>query len=457
MIRIPGLESAKVSEEIAMPDVGQLLLEPFFFDVDIHDAYRYGSDFQRYLIDSIPNLGQNHDVVSVMCEVRLLGPDYRACTVPTEDNMNEWHIDDEVGIDGDSEYNWAQPGDIVHLYTNQTSAMTEFLRDDLILPDLNPEDFDYDSFMDYLRSYVSSEKPALEKMPANRIVSFTNQAHRATNPQNYEFRYMFRVTETNRSRPAGGYDPEGFDSVEVVNLDGETELNVERDDSQITIVVPGGVPTIQARSDWEPKVTTETNIPTQNKETTVFSSETNPPEPELPTTEVEPVQSTTDDDFFDPEPPKPRKLSKSHAVDSGIPNNPSRPFTSMNVDLVAWSSSLIHESSDLKKFSPKESIMLISKGKYSSTNANNNLLTFFQKTNKSAKLIDVDTQEEIQGRLKYDFYEEDRNLGPIAGCHITFNKRDTNKLQSGHKYQIELNENSEYTYVIPEDLVFEMP
>jgi len=472
MIRIPGLSSARVSEEIPMPDIGQLLLEPFFFDTDIHSAYENGSEFQRKLIDSIPDLGAyGHNVISVMCEVRLLGPDFRACTVPDEDDVQEWHIDDESGIDGDSQYNWAHPSDRVHLYTNQTSAMTEFLKDDLILTDLNPEDFTFNEFMGQFKRFFKNEQPKTEKMPPNRIVTFENHLHRANNPKNYEFRYMFRITETNRKRESGEYNEEDNNSVYVIDFDGQESVNVHREDNKVTIHVPGsGLEKPQPKQWTRPSTDNQTNTTEDEEESKVSTSspdaffqqtKTNHEEDEDP--------YVIEDENFNNPIPEPTKYSQAENVeasspnkffggvsDNSIPNNPKEPFKTMNVSFLTWNTDKIAGATELVKSAPKDVVGVICKGIYSDEVANENLLTFFKKMPKTVELED-ENGERIKSSFKYDFYDYDEKIGYFAGAFIAFSPLVRKSLKPGHSYKVIVNEQAEYRYIIPEDLRVTIP
>lgn len=459
MIRIPGLSSARVSEEIPMPDIGQLLVEPFFFDTDIHDAYSNGSDFQRLLLDSIPDLGAyGHNVISVMSEVRLLGPDFRACTIPSEDDMQEWHIDDESGIDGDSDYVWAEEGDRVHLYTNQTSAMTEFLKDDLVLPNLNPEDFTFDSFMAYFHDYYKRNKLETAFLPANRIVTFTNHLHRANNPQNYEFRYMFRVVETNRARPAGIFD-ESIQESTVTDLNEENTANISKEEGVITIYVPGEGFVHEEHAEWTP------GTPVETKQQEQVSQPVEAPEPAAATAEVSPQAeedpyTVVEDDTPIPEP---RRLSQNDPIksllentESEYPQNPAEKFTTMEVQHLCWETTLMPNSTDLVKLSPKKSVAVISKGTYNSKVSNDNLLEFFKKMNKTAHLRD-DEGNMLKGAFKFDYYDNDTSLGPIAGAFFVPTPRALKELVPGRSYSLIVDTTAEYHYIIPEDLKVTIP
>lgn len=185
----------EISEYIELPDMAELMVYNQFYDMDADAVRKYGSYLHRYLLDKTP-LRNDKKHVSVMSQVRIMFPDMRSCTRHYADPDDEWHIDSEVLEDGKEIYH--RPTDTVHLLSNDVQCATEF----------NTEEFTIQ--FDYSKEYVEFKKWFREnavhlikpkKMPANKIVTFDNHIHRATNPQQIEFRYMFRVTETDRGRP----------------------------------------------------------------------------------------------------------------------------------------------------------------------------------------------------------------------------------------------------------------
>jgi hypothetical protein len=398
MIKLKGFPT-QISEEIPIPDMAELLTYPFFFDTDIEDAYRYGTDFQKKLLDSIPNLGESgKKTISVLSEVRFLGPKYRSCTGSFDDHDIEWHIDCEENEDGS--HIFTEERDIVHLYTNQTSSMTEFLEEELIVPN-SQETMDYARFHQFFVESIRSGSisPKTKPMPANKIVTFTNHMHRASDPKQYEFKYMFRVVETNRMRPPSRYNPE-VNASRVTNPDNNVVTNIIRNNDVITIYIPTG-----------------------------FTSQ-------------EPLRGRVENNTTDP-------YVQSINVEPEIFTE----FKTMKVDALGWESELTASDSVLKKFSPLNSIMLLIKGNFSSPEKNEALLSFFANISKDVKLVDPQG-ETISGRFSNDFYDLDSQLGYIAGCHIVFVFREFNKIKPGVEYKIEVDKLNGYFYEIPEDMKF---
>jgi hypothetical protein len=225
----------EIGKEIEMPDMAELLSMPIFFDTDIDSAYRHGTEFQRKLIDSTP-LKRGKNVYSVLSEVRMLAPSLRSCTGGQREDRDydrEWHIDCEENEDGPHIYH--EERDIVHLLTTQATSMTEFNANELEL-DFDPSR-SYSEFMDFV--YRNRHLVQAMKMPANRIVTFSNHMHRATDPTRIEFKYMFRIVETDRKRPAHQYDPDYV--TQVVEPGGANVPNIEQTGSRISIYVPKSI------------------------------------------------------------------------------------------------------------------------------------------------------------------------------------------------------------------------
>lgn len=395
MLKLKGFPT-QVGPEIELPDMAELLTYPFFFDTSLEDAYKYGSDFQKKLLDSIPNLGKNGKRnISVLSQVRVLAPNYRSCTGPSLDYASEWHIDSEEDEDGTKV--WSEPTDIVHILTNQTTSMTEFFEDEIEVPGFNGSE-DYAEFQnEFVRIYETlNVKP--KAMPANRIVTFMNHMHRATNPTRYEFKYMFRVVETDRMREPSPYNPD-VNASTIIGLNREETTNIIRQGNKVTIYVPSFVDSHQD------------NVPRESYIT---------------------------------------EMKKASSAERSVEGDT---FKTLPVHLIGFESEHIAQMNSLRSFTPPNSIMLISKGNFDSQARNKSLLDLFQKMNKDVRLVS-DSGEVVNGNLEKDFYNIDDNLGKIAGVHITFSFREFNKIQANTSYKIVLNKDSGYYYDIPENMRF---
>jgi len=246
----------QISEEIELPDIAELLMQPIFFDTDIDEVYKHGTDFQRLLLDKTP-LRNTKKQISVLSQVRMIAPNYRSCTDFLENPNREWHIDCEEKLDTGLHI-YTEERDIVHLLTNQTTAMAEFNRDMLEL-DLSVDT----EYMDFCRYVGANPKKIVpQAMPANRIVTFTNHLHRATNPTKIEFRYMWRIVESDRHRETNPYNKHYVTT--ITGAEGE-EQNITHRDDKIVIFIPKSLrndvvyePKVEARP--EPKVKPEPKV-----------------------------------------------------------------------------------------------------------------------------------------------------------------------------------------------------
>lgn len=225
----------EISEEIVLPDLAELLQMPTFFDNSPEDVYKYGTDFQKMLMDKTP-LRNTKKTISVLSEVRLLYPNFRSCTgvrSTVQGAGDEWHIDCEENENEGKLHIFDEPRDIVHLLSNEVSCLTEFnLHEQEIDWKAEPTTANLSAFIDHLFANNLVEAKA---MPANRIVTFTNHLHRAVDPKRIEFRYMWRVVETDRERPAAPYQPDYVTTVTGLN---GTVPHLKRDSEKVTIYLP---------------------------------------------------------------------------------------------------------------------------------------------------------------------------------------------------------------------------
>lgn len=230
----------EMTDYIELPDMAELLTMPIFFDCPIEEALKYGSDFQKKLLSMVPLRGTKK-YTTILSEVRMLTPVNRSCTgfsdMSHTDSDYEWHIDTEEELDG-SMKNYGEETDIVHLLVSKTSCMTEFLKSDIMLNDINPSEHSLYQMLDYIR--YNKEIINLEpvKIPHNRIVTFTNHLHRATKGDRIEFRYMFRVVETDRKRPPSNptYNPNH--TTTIIDTNGEQIENISQKEDKIILHLP---------------------------------------------------------------------------------------------------------------------------------------------------------------------------------------------------------------------------
>jgi hypothetical protein len=384
---------SEVSDYIELPDIAELLMSPFFFDTDIDEAYKYGTEFQRKLLEMTPLRGDKA-TMSILSEVKLLAPDYRACTIPIIDPDYEWHIDCEEKEDTKHIYN--QERDYVHLLTNKVSSMCEFNKNTIHLAD---QDFDlpYNDFIKLLHADLKGNNDLgviPQKMPHNQIVTFSNHMHRATNSNGYELKYMYRVVETNRKRKPGKYNP-NVNTSRITDLKNQQIVSVMRLDNQIKIFIPNNPLT-----------------PTENQ-----------------SIKMDPMENTS--------------VSNKTAI------------TTLDITDIGWESNLLggptSTNTFMKDFTPKNSIMLLGKGDYSDTESNEALCDFFKNIDSSVQLIS-DDGDIINSIMRKDYYNHDDLIGKIYGIHILLNSQDVTTMKSDVGYKVVPRNQSRYKLNIVDHL-----
>lgn len=247
----------EISDYIEIPDMAELLTYPIFFDTPIEEVYKYGSDFQKKLLDMTP-LRKTKKIITVLSEVKFLDNRYRSCTGFNdqfiENPDKEWHIDsEEDALKRMPRY--YEETDVVHLFTSKATSMTEFNENEIYI------DFDHnqktlEEFYSYLQNNIKTLGIKGKLMPSNRIVTFTNHLHRATPSSRIEFKYMFRVVETDRPRlPSNPVYDRDFKST-IIDGNNERILNVEQDETAIHIYLPN---TIKNSKQYLPKTKKDDN------------------------------------------------------------------------------------------------------------------------------------------------------------------------------------------------------
>lgn len=381
----------EISEYIEMPDMAELLTYPIFYDTSLEDAYKYGSEFQRKLIDMTP-LRKTKKNISVLSQVRLLDSSYRSCTGnSTKDEHAEWHIDCEEHEDGEHIYH--EDRDIVHLFTNECSSMTEFNLNEMEIEwDYN---LPYKEFLHHL--YNNREKFNLkyDKMPSNRIVTFTNHLHRAVDPKKIEFKFMFRIVETNRSRKTSPYMSDN--TTHIIEYGNKKIDNISQTSDRITIHIPK---TILDSGKYKP-------------------------------------------------------LSPDAVVnDMNLSNNDSNSSTYV-LEEAAWENSAIDPQSGLGRFTPKNSIMLFTRADYSGPQENREYEEFLDKACKKVEMYEVQNPTNtFSCHLKSGFFDSSTSIGPIAGIFLQFDEEQIPHISKNVEYKFRFNNESTHRFVEGSKLTF---
>lgn len=179
-----------VSPKIELPSIEELLLMPFLNNVKIEDAYKYGCEFQKEVLDKTQFFGKNHIYVQWM--ITLQTPEISPV-------INQYALDKEWHVDGRDTY---EENDFVfHLMVNETTSMTDF----------NTAEFELDLPSNQTSELISrinmegtKENSLLvpQTIEPNRIYRFNNNhIHRAKRVTKPEFRFFYRVAETDERMP----------------------------------------------------------------------------------------------------------------------------------------------------------------------------------------------------------------------------------------------------------------
>lgn len=228
VIETPGFPD-EIGEELKLPDIAELLVMPMFNNISAEDLRKHGTDFQRYLLDKTP-LRNTTKYIAVKSFVQFLYPGIGACDIKIDPKyQDEWHIDyDPRG----NEFYW-------HILTSECTSRTEF--------QINPITVMTDGKR-AVRQVLNEDAEKLglkgKRIPPNRITTFTNHIHRPTPPKKPEFRFFWRVQETDyltplpveRARMMTGDEFNGM----TVHLNGENIKNLEHKKDGIMIYYPWG-------------------------------------------------------------------------------------------------------------------------------------------------------------------------------------------------------------------------
>lgn len=195
-VKLRGFDTLNIGETLDLPDIAELFRSPMMFNADIEDAYKYGDDFVRHLIDKTP-ITHKRKYIYVSAKLQYLTPE--RSPIPNVD----WHCDPGVI----NPY-WSDA--ITHIMatgSKNLSSLTEFFDKpvDIHLPQ-NVHQMNHREFREWITPIVPSLGITPVAIPVDKMVTFMPQhIHRAIYPTKPEFRYFWRVMETDI------YSPDSFD------------------------------------------------------------------------------------------------------------------------------------------------------------------------------------------------------------------------------------------------------
>lgn len=187
----------EVGDYIELPDIGELIMMPFFMNASIDDIRKHGTEFQRQLIDLTPFKNRNEYITGTF-QVQFLTPSVIPARNIIGDYATDWHID---GVPFEEEEIFS------HLLLNNVNARTEFNSKEFKI-DFNDDIIKQNDIRDAwlkLNNYLNFNAENLlkpQKIEANKIISFSKRdVHRAVKVENYQFRFVWRALERNDIPP----------------------------------------------------------------------------------------------------------------------------------------------------------------------------------------------------------------------------------------------------------------
>lgn len=182
LVRLPGFPIA-TGPTVELPDIGELLFYPAFHGIGAEAYRRYASAFQKRLLDRLP-LRHDRKNVLIRSGVWLLEPWGRTHV----NRSGDWHIDGK----GDCDH--IEPQERVHILSSPCRALTEFNVNPLQIESVSNETrFQLAS---RLRDNLAAFGVIGRAIEPCRVYTFENHLHRAVEPERIEFRFFFRVRET---------------------------------------------------------------------------------------------------------------------------------------------------------------------------------------------------------------------------------------------------------------------
>lgn len=190
IFKAPGFPT-EISESIELPRIEEFLLSPMFHFASLDDVYKHGGEINRMLINKL-SLKNNTKYVVVSSYTQFLNPSLRSIASKAGYDI-EWHIDGSK--------NPFITHDRFHLLISDCTARTEFNTNQVDI--LLDEKATIQDLHRILQEEQEKGKIKLipQKIECNKIVSFKNHIHRSIVPERPEFRFMFRVIETNSMQP----------------------------------------------------------------------------------------------------------------------------------------------------------------------------------------------------------------------------------------------------------------
>jgi hypothetical protein len=183
---VPGFPE-EVSDYIELPDIAELLcFTPMFGRISAEDLRKHGGENLRYLLDKAP-IKNDRKYVSIITYTQMLYPEVASIASMVGDPEQHWHRD---GNSGDV----YSRNSHIHLFLSKCTALTEFNAEPF---EIDLDDKDGKSFNLKLKEYEIKGK----QMESNKFVTFGPHVHRRVEVKRPQFRFMFRITESDTVCP----------------------------------------------------------------------------------------------------------------------------------------------------------------------------------------------------------------------------------------------------------------
>lgn len=186
---VPGFP-AGVGQWVAFPGLAELLFMPFFRRADADVFLRQAAPFQRALFELAPREG-GYRYTYVDSSIQLLHPAVTALGTRSGHGIMEWHVD-----------GFSAAGDrpsVFHAICSACTAVTEFNAEPLTIE--APAEASIGWLNEHFSQHAQDLGLSPRKMPAQRFVTWTTHVHRSTQATEREFRFFFRITESDLMPP----------------------------------------------------------------------------------------------------------------------------------------------------------------------------------------------------------------------------------------------------------------
>jgi hypothetical protein len=182
----------KITEEIQLPTIAELMGTPFLNCVTPEELYEIGNETLIRLFESC-HLEGKHKNVYIDSYTQFLHPNFCSINIRTTGEfLHEWHTD---GINKA----WDEKPTTFHILCSECTGRTEFNVDskDVVLDD-SKSIFELIPFINH---HATEWGIKGEKMPSGKFVTFSNHLHNSTTPISRELRFFMRVIETDIDYP----------------------------------------------------------------------------------------------------------------------------------------------------------------------------------------------------------------------------------------------------------------